>query len=259
MAIDEVARDPVELAGGDARFRPLEGRFLRAVNDLVDLALALGEVAVRGQSPRDIGGVAAVGAGDVHHHHVAVLHLAGVRLVVEHRGIKTRADDGRIRRPLTASPHVFVLHQRGDFVFTHPWLHRLHRRQMRFDRGVHGLSHQSDFARRLHRAHPRQSRPKVAKSCYRRQGLELRGGRLDEVVFAALRLWRRLRVDNRKRLQRLVQHGGEQRLTHDGRKAGLGLGLRVIGAELRPCPFFRAVIVGGNEKDFLVNFRRTSL
>ena len=58
-------------------------RVLSAKHDLVNLALTGREMAARGQRAGDVAGVTAVGSRHVHHHHVAVLHLLGVRVVVQ--------------------------------------------------------------------------------------------------------------------------------------------------------------------------------
>ena len=126
---------------------------LRAQDDFVDLALARSEVAVHRQGAGDVAGVSAVGTGHVHHHHVAILHLVPVLIVVENGGKESRADDGRVRRPLAAAALKFILHQGGNLVFPHAGLYRLHGGQVRFHRSLHGLANQGDFSRTFHRAH----------------------------------------------------------------------------------------------------------
>jgi hypothetical protein len=67
--------------------RRLHGGALRAQDDVVDLALAGGEVAVDGHGAGDIGGVHRVFAGGVDEEDVAGLHGAAVFGVVEDGGV----------------------------------------------------------------------------------------------------------------------------------------------------------------------------
>ena len=60
------------------------GEDLRAQDNVVDLALARGEVSVDRQRARDVGGVHRILAGCVDHHHIPGLHDVVIVRIVQH-------------------------------------------------------------------------------------------------------------------------------------------------------------------------------
>src|SRR5262249_2025076 len=101
VGVDVVVGDFLQalVALGAESYSGLELRergVLRSQHDVVDLELARREFAVRGNGARNVGGIAGILCGDIHHYDVAVLNLARELVVMQRRGIWTGADDRRV-------------------------------------------------------------------------------------------------------------------------------------------------------------------
>ena len=109
-------------------------RVLRTKHDLVDFALPRREFAVRGQRARDVRGIAGVLRAYIQHHDVSVRNLARKLVIVQCRGIRAGAHDGRVTLRFRAAHGVDLHHFRGDLIFVKTWPHHLHRFKMRVER-----------------------------------------------------------------------------------------------------------------------------
>src|SRR5439155_14667398 len=122
-------------------------------------------------------------------------------------------------------------------------------RKMRLDGSVNRLANQSDFARGLYGAHPRQVRAEVGKL---RQGGELpqlRNHVRLEGVFSAFGLRRELRIDLGEVLQGLEQLGVKQARALYGAEAGALRSVGAFGAQLGSRPFLLPVVVRRDEEN----------
>ena len=139
----------MQIADPRAGFDFCNGRLLRIENNLINLALARGELPGHRIRTRHIRTVPAVFGADIHDDHVACLHAPCIVVVMKDCRERTGAHDRRITRPLRSIACELVFQRGLDLV-----LHRARRnhtgcRMMRLQRYLDGLVQQRDFCRRF--------------------------------------------------------------------------------------------------------------
>src|SRR5579863_2768878 len=95
QAIGRAGQSDTRLGGG-------YGGILRAQNNFINLALAPAELAADGRSARYIRGITIALSGRIDHYDFALVHAPMVGGIMQDSGIRTRADDGRIRYAFAA-------------------------------------------------------------------------------------------------------------------------------------------------------------
>ena len=131
---------------GAAGDEGIHGGGLRAQYDLVDFALAGGEVAVDGHGAGDVRGVHGVFASGIDQKNVAGLHGAAVFGVVKDGGVGAGADDGRVAGAFAAVGHEVREEDAGGGALGHAGMDGGDHRLLGFDGGVRGFVHQGELA-----------------------------------------------------------------------------------------------------------------
>ena len=148
---DHVARGLVHLAEGGARAHRRDCGKLGLQNDVVDLALALGEAAIHGIGARDVGGVARELRTRVEHHHIAGHEGRIVGAVVEHRAVHPGARDRAVGRAARAVAAVGVFGSLLDLELGDAGADRREHGLVAFCRDVDGALHERLLGGALHR------------------------------------------------------------------------------------------------------------
>ena len=153
---DDIARSLIDRGERRARLRRGDCRELRFEHDLVDLALALRELATHWERARHVAGVPHVIGARIEQNHVAVGEWLAVAVVVEDRRVERAARDRVIGRATRTIRAVAVL---GEFLhveFRNARLQPAQHRVVALCRDVGRALHERDFFRVLRRAHDGQ-------------------------------------------------------------------------------------------------------
>src|SRR5271154_1822206 len=157
MRVDVFVGDSVNtfvalLAHVHAGFDSGHGGILRAQNDFVNFTLARSELAIGGNRSRDVRGVSGVLCANVNHDDVAVHNFAREFVVMQHCGIGTCADDGRIAFRFRAAHGVDFHHFRSDLIFEETRVHHFDGGEMGVERKVDGFAQERNFTGGLYSA-----------------------------------------------------------------------------------------------------------
>src|SRR5882762_6414858 len=243
-----------------ARLQRSDGRILRTEDDVVDFALARRKLAVGGQRARDVRGVAGVLRPNVEHHDVAVFDLARELVVVQRGGVWAGANNRGVTLRFGAAPGVNFDHFRRHLIFVEPRAHQLHRFEVRIKGQVNRLFQEGDFAERLDLAHGADLRANIFQLGLRRSELQPIDNGLFVRVAAEFLLIGKNRIEIRKCLRKILDHGAEVALERFyGNKSCARFNARVRRRHANAVPFFFLRILCGEKKCFARNIRDIAL
>ena len=213
-----------------ARLERGEGRVLCTENDVVDFALARRVLAVSGQRARDVRRIAGVLCPDVEHDDVAILDFARELVVVQRGGVRAGPNNRGVTLSFRAAPGMDFDHFCRYLIFVESRTHQLHRFEVGIEGQVNRFFQECDFAGRLDLPQGADLRANVFQLGIRRSELQPIDNSFLVRVSAEFFLIGKNRVEVRKRLRKILDHGAEVALKRfHGNKSRARFDARVRG------------------------------